>query len=69
MNKDHIKQHYIPQFIIRSFCNDDKVFYYDKKNKRLVRRWPKEIFEEENLYKYIEYNKEDSNKIEKDLAN
>lgn len=69
MCKDHIKQHYIPQFIIRKFCtSDDIVYYYDKKNKNIAKKRSNEIFEEKNLYKYLYENVDDPNIIEKDLA-
>lgn len=36
MNKEPIKHHYIPQFILRNFCFDDgsHLFYYDKKTSK-----------------------------------
>lgn len=69
MSNDHIKQHYIPQFIIRKFCKSDgKLYYYNKKNKSIVVKSPNEIFEEKNLYKYKFGSKNDPNIIEKDLA-
>ncbi|MBO6120148.1 MAG: DUF4238 domain-containing protein [Lachnospiraceae bacterium] len=69
MNNEHIRQHYIPQFIIRNFCKTDgKVYYYDKKTEKIEQKYPKEIFVENNLYKYLNENKEDPNIIEKDLA-
>ena len=69
MKNDHVKQHYIPQFIIRNFCKSDgKTYYYDKNKKIIEQKWTNEIFFENNLYKYLYENKEDPNIIEKDLG-
>ena len=44
---DHIKQHYIPQFIIKNFCKTDKkTYYFDVSNKSLTQKFLNEIFEE-----------------------
>ena len=67
--EDHVKQHYIPQFIIKNFCKTDKkTYYYDVSNKSITQKYPNEIFEEKHLYKYLQDNKVNSNKIELDLA-
>lgn len=69
MKKEHVKQHYIPQFIIKRFCKTDgKTYYYDKSSKKIEQKKSNEIFEEDNLYKYLYENKADPNIIEKDLA-
>ena len=69
MGTEPKRQHYIPQFIIRKFCKSDgKVYYYDKSNNSINQKWPKQIFEETNLYKYLYNNEEDPNIIEKDLS-
>lgn len=66
---DHIKQHYIPQFIIKNFCKTDKkTYYFDVSNKSITQKFPNEIFEEKYLYEYSQDKKESINKIELDLA-
>lgn len=66
---DHIKQHYIPQFIIKNFCKTDKkTYYYNLLDKRITQKYPNEIFEEKYLYEYSQDKKENINKIELDLA-
>lgn len=66
---DHVKQHYIPQFIIKNFCkSDEKTYYYSISNKNATQKLPKEIFEENYLYEYSQDKKENINKIELDLA-
>ena len=69
MGTEPKRQHYIPQFIIKRFCKSDgKVYYYDKGNNSIKQKSPKQIFEENNLYKYLYKNEEDPNIIEKDLS-
>lgn len=66
---DHVKQHYIPQFIIKNFCkSDEKTYYYNISNKNITQKFPKEIFEEDYLYEYSQDKKENINKIELDLS-
>lgn len=66
---DHIKQHYIPQFIIKNFCKTDKkTYYFDVSNKSITQKFSNEIFEEKYLYEYSQDKKENLNKIELDLA-
>ena len=66
---DHVKQHYIPQFIIKNFCNtNEKTFYYDISNKKIVLKASNEIFEEQYLYEYMQNNNERSNIIESELS-
>lgn len=66
---DHVKQYYIPQFIIKNFCkSDEKTYYYSISNKNVTQKLPKEIFEENYLYEYSQDKKENINKIELDLA-
>ena len=65
----HIKQHYIPQFIIRNFCKtDEKTYYYNVSDKSITQKYPNEIFEEKYLYEYLQENNKNTNKIELDLA-
>ena len=66
---DHVKQHYIPQFIIKNFCKTDKkTYYFDVSNKSITQKFPNEIFEEKYLYEYSQDKTENINKIELDLA-
>lgn len=66
---EHIKQHYIPQFIIKNFCKTDKkTYYFDVSSKSITQKFPNEIFEENYLYEYSQDEKENTNKIELDLA-
>ena len=66
---DHIKQHYIPQFIIKNFCKTDKkTYYFNVSNKSITQKFPNDIFEEKYLYEYSQDKKENVNKIELDLA-
>lgn len=66
---EHIKQHYIPQFIIKNFCKTDKkTYYYNISDKSITQKFPSEIFEENYLYEYSQDKKENLNKIELDLA-
>lgn len=69
LKKEPIRHHYIPQFILRNFC-DNKGFmhYYSKEDNELILRKPKNIFMVRNLYR-DEINYTDcSTKIEKDLG-
>lgn len=66
---DHVKQHYIPQFIIKNFCKTDKkTYYYNSTNKTITQKFPNEIFEEKHLYEYSQGKKVSINKIELELA-
>lgn len=66
---DHIKQHYIPRFIIKNFCKTDKkTYFFDVSNKSITQKFPNDIFEEKYLYEYSQDKKESINKIELDLA-
>lgn len=69
MDNEYIKQHYIPQFVIRGFCkSDSKTYYYDKKSGNIEQKYANEIFEEKYLYKYLFKDCSDPNIIEKDLS-
>lgn len=66
---DHVKQHYIPQFIIKNFYKTgDKTYYYNVSDKSITQKNSSEIFEEKYLYNYLCNRNENSNKIELDLA-
>ena len=60
MQKEPIRHHYIPQFILRNFAYDnDKtlVYYYDKESQSVSAREIREVFMERNLYRdEINYN-------------
>lgn len=70
MNKGPVRHHYIPQFILRNFCFDDRthLFYYDKKTLETSKRKTKEIFMVRNLYRDDINNIENPTKIESDMA-
>ena len=70
MNKEPVRHHYIPQFILRNFCFDDRshLFYYDKKTSEISERKTKEIFMARNLYRDDINNIENPTKIETDMA-
>jgi len=71
MRKEPIRHHYIPQFILRNFSNDDnkKFVYYFDKEKQLAQECPVcEVFMERNLYRDEINNTETPVKIEYDLA-
>lgn len=70
MNKEPVKHHYIPQFLLRNFCFDDRghLFYYDKKTSEISKRKTKEIFMVSNLYRDEINNTQNPTKIETDMA-
>lgn len=70
MNNEPVRHHYIPQFILRNFCFDDRnhLFYYNKKTKEISKRKTQEIFMVRNLYRDDINNNENPTKIETDMA-
>lgn len=54
-----VNSHYIPQFILRSFCNDNKILYCDIDNKIVETRNTRSVFAEKGYY---------PEQIEKDLC-
>ncbi|MCM1189984.1 MAG: DUF4238 domain-containing protein [Muribaculaceae bacterium] len=70
MNKEPIRHHYIPQFILRNFCFDDSgdLFYFDKKKSQIFVKKTRDIFAVRNLYRDEINNPEEPTKIEKDMA-
>lgn len=48
-----IRHHYIPQFILRNFCFNDRgdLFYYDKENSKTSVKNTRDIFMVRNLYR------------------
>jgi len=69
LKKEPIKHHYIPQFILRNFCDErGYVNYFDKVSKEITSCKPKDIFMEKNLYRDEINCAENPTKIETDLA-
>ena len=63
------RHHYIPQFILRNFCDDrQKLNYYDKSRGTVEKRKTSEVFMAYNLYRDEVNNSEDPVRIEKDLS-
>lgn len=54
-----VNSHFIPQFILRNFCNDNKIQYYDINNKTLESRSTRSVFSEKGYY---------PDELEKDLC-
>lgn len=69
-NTEPKKHHYIPQFILRNFCFDDKnhLLYYDVQNESVCVKETKDIFMSPFLYMDEKNNPEDRMKIEHDFA-
>ncbi|MCM1046427.1 MAG: DUF4238 domain-containing protein [Candidatus Gastranaerophilales bacterium] len=70
MDKEPIRHHYIPQFILKNFCFNDRgeLFYFDRKNSQTTVKKTKDVFMVRNLYRDEINNPDDPTKIEKDLA-
>ena len=71
MNNEPIKHHYIPQFILRNFCFDDKkncLFFFDKKDAKTSPKKTNDIFMVRNLYRDGINNPDNPTKIEQDTA-
>lgn len=70
MNKEPVKHHYIPQFILKNFCFDDRshLFFYNKKTSKVSIKNTIEIFMFRNLYRDDINNINNPMKIEKDMA-
>lgn len=68
MKNDHVRQHYIPQFILKRFCYDGKntLWFYDVKSKSISSADKSNVFMERNLYR-DETN--DENEIEIEFSN
>lgn len=54
-----VNSHYVPQFILRQFCNDNKIMYCDKAARTIECRNVKSVFAEKGYY---------SDQTEKDLC-
>ena len=69
MKKEPIRHHYIPQFILRNFCFDDKgnTFYKDVRSKKESVEQIRDIFMGKNLYRDT-INSGNPVQIEEDFA-
>ena len=64
-----LKHHYIPQFILRNFISENnKLFYYSKNEKQIIKEFPSNIFMEINLNKDAINNKDNPYWIEEELS-
>ena len=64
-----LKHHYIPQFILRNFCNENNlVWYWDNNKKYLSERNTKSVFMNELMYKRDDVSDEVSFEVENNLA-
>ena len=68
--KEPIRQHYIPQFILRNFCFDaeNNLYFYSMKDKEITIKNTRDIFMERRLYNSELVNPDDPAQIEKDFA-
>ena len=69
MHPEPIKHHYIPQFILKNFCFEDRrLHYFDKQTGCISVKDTRDIFMVRNLYRDEINCTADPVKIEKDLA-
>ena len=69
MNSEPIKHHYIPQFILKNFCFENRrLHYFDKKTGCVAVKDTRDIFMVRNLYRDETNYATDPVKIDKDLA-
>ena len=69
MKKEPIRHHYVPQFILRNFCdNQGLLHYYEKNTGILMYKQPRDVFMEKNLYRDELNHPKNPTKIEADLA-
>lgn len=62
-----LRSHFIPQFILRAFCEDDKIQYMDLASRTVESRNPRSVFSEYGYYpEQLEHDLND--KIEKVFA-
>lgn len=68
--KEPVRQHYIPQFILKNFCfnNKGELYFFFFKNKETTIKSTKEIFMEKQLYNSTNVNFNNPTQIEKDFA-
>lgn len=64
-----IRHHYIPQFLLRQFCNSEGYLCYcDKTNFEIINKKPEEVFMVRNLYRDTINNPDNPVQIEKDFS-
>jgi hypothetical protein len=69
MHPQPLRHHYIPQFILRNFCFENKrLHYYDKQTGCISVKETRDVFMARNLYRDEINYAADPVKIEKDLA-
>lgn len=70
MKNEPIRHHYIPQFILRNFCFNDRsnLYYFDKENSRTSVKNTRDVFMARNLYRDEINSPDEPTKIEKDIA-
>lgn len=70
IQKEAYRHHFIPQFIIRNFSDNELGFvkYYDKKRNRILNKPTEEVFMYNDLYRDEVNSPEDPVKIEKDFS-
>lgn len=69
MQYDPKKHHYIPRFILKNFCfNENQLFYYPKKQGKILPQIVDDVFRKKNLYRSIVLNQDDPYRLEKDFG-
>ena len=69
MHPEPIRHHYIPQFILKNFCFEERrLYYFDKQTSRVSIKDTRDVFMARNLYRDEINCGADPVKIEKDLA-
>ena len=69
MHPEPIRHHYIPQFILKNFCFEDRrLYYFDKQTSCVSIKDTRDVFMARNLYRDEINYAADPVKIEKDLA-
>ena len=69
MHPEPIRHHYIPQFILKNFCFEERrLYYFDKQTSRVSTQDTRDVFMARNLYRDEINCEADPVKIEKDLA-
>ncbi len=70
MKKEPIKHHYIPQFILRNFCFDNKnhLYFQDKNTGHVSVRETRDVFMSRNLYRDEINSPDDPTKLELDFS-
>ena len=69
MAGEPIKQHYIPQFLLRNFLDDTGLFYYwDNEKKYLSKRNTKSVYMNRSMYSSKEINSDNPVEVENNLS-